>query len=115
LLKVNNIDWVAGNSSPRFLEIVLSVLEKFPDDCLERIAQAELIVENDESFDPEPGESVVRGRCLEVGRGPIVLYEQAIWKTCTPRNIHNEVKRVILHELAHAIGASESTITQLGY
>lgn len=116
-----------------FEDLVACALAEIPEEFLNRLENIEMVVEE------APSREVLRQFGLE-GRGTlfglyqgvpktrrsvfrpfelpdrITIYRQPILRACPTREtIIEQVKRTVIHEVAHHFGISDSRLRELGY
>lgn len=116
-----------------FKELALRALEEIPREFLSRLGRLEIIVE--ERPEPELLEALgmEKGDLLfglyqgvpyteksffqtEIYPDRILLFRQPILSVCRSRKeVEEQIKKTLIHEIAHHFGFSESQIRKLGY
>jgi predicted Zn-dependent protease with MMP-like domain len=116
-----------------FEDLVAQALEEIPEDFLAKLDNVEVVVEEDPS--PELlrqmglyGHGTLFGLYQGIPRTQkssfhfptmpdrITIYRRPIVQACrTRRRIIEQVKKTVLHEVAHHFGFSEERLRELGY
>jgi predicted Zn-dependent protease with MMP-like domain len=113
---------------PQFERIVDQALEDLPPWVLERVDNLHVIVEDWPTREQDPhGESI-----LGIYEG-VSLLERGDWYSgalpdrivifmgphlelgLSPAELRNEIRRTVLHEVAHHLGIDDTRLRQLGY
>lgn len=116
-----------------FKEIARRVLEEIPREFLDRLGRLEIIVEED----PEPElleelglgpkdllfglyQGVPQGEKsffqTEIYPDRILLFRRPILAVCRNRKeVEDQIKKTLIHEIAHHFGLSEAQIRAMGY
>lgn len=116
-----------------FEELVKQALDDLPNEFAEKLANVEIVVEDQ----PTPGDleqrNLPRGALvLGIYRGipltkksvfhsfemppRIVIFQRNLEQIAdTPQRIIAEVRRTVLHEIAHHFGISDKRLRELGY
>lgn len=118
------------NDSPSFEELVAEALDSLPPQIAGRMENVEVVIE------PEPTRAMVeglpRGQTLLglyqgvplTGRGrydavlpdKITIFQGPIERACrTPRQIREQVRRTVIHEIAHHFGIDDDRLHELGW
>ncbi|UCH36087.1 MAG: metallopeptidase family protein [Armatimonadota bacterium] len=116
-----------------FEQLVAEAIEGLPDEFADKLDNVEFIIENHPSPDDydergvEPG-SVLLGLYHGVPlteRSPfsptmmpdeITIFQRPLEQVCrTPEEIIYQVRRTVLHEIAHHFGISDERLEELGY
>jgi predicted Zn-dependent protease with MMP-like domain len=117
---------------PRFQAIVAQALDGLPEEVLRAMENLEVTIENEpsaevrEEFELAEDETlfgVYRGTPLvERGFGEpllpdrIVLYQVPLEESFARREeLIDEIRRTVIHEIAHYLGMDEDQIDELGY
>jgi len=116
-----------------FETIVEDVLDKLPKEFKDKLQNVDVVIE--EELDLEAAKRLglgAKGRLLGLYQGvplkdrthyygmvmpdKITLYKQNIERSCETvgSNVHEEIKHVIQHEIAHHFGISDKRLTDLG-
>jgi predicted Zn-dependent protease with MMP-like domain len=116
-----------------FESLVAEAVEGLPAEFAEKLDNVEFVVEDEPSAQDYEGRSLRPGSLLlglyhgvpltkrsSFGINPlpdrITLYQRSIERVCrTPREIIEQVRRTVLHEIAHHFGISEQRLKELGY
>jgi predicted Zn-dependent protease with MMP-like domain len=118
---------------PRFEKIIAQALDGLPEEILEAMENVEVVVEDEPSdevreefglADDETLFGVYRGTPL-VERGftdppllpdQIILYQVPLEESFPRREeLIEEIRRTVIHEVAHYLGMEEDQIDELGY
>ena len=113
--------------------MVEDVLDKLPKEFKDKLQNVDVVIE--EELDLEAAKRLglgAKGRLLGLYQGvplkdrthyygmvmpdKITLYKQNIERLCETvgSNVHEEIKHVIQHEIAHHFGISDKRLTDLG-
>ncbi len=120
-------------SRSEFEDLVDQAMEEIPDEFLDRLENVDVVVEE------EPTPELLRDMGLE-GRGTllglyqgvprpmrssfqlvtmpdrITIYRGPILRICrTRRQVVDQVKQTVIHEVAHYFGISDERLRELGY
>jgi len=106
----------------RFEEMVAAALDSLPEDLGRLISNVALTVEHG----PGPpgllglyqGIPLTSRTTQYAGVLPdrITIYQQAICAICwTPEEVVEQVRRTVIHEVAHHFGISDARLTELGW
>jgi predicted Zn-dependent protease with MMP-like domain len=116
-----------------FEQLVAQALDKVPEEFAERLNNVEVVVEDwaaeeDLAKTRAPRGALILGiyRGLPLTRqsvfhsfempARIVIFQEAIERVCrTPAEIVEQVKKTVLHEIAHHFGISDRRLRELGY
>jgi predicted Zn-dependent protease with MMP-like domain len=116
-----------------FEELVAQALDNVPEEFAERLNNVEVVVEDwaaeeDLAKTKAPRGALILGiyRGLPLTRqsvfhsfempARIVIFQGAIERVCrTPAEIVEQVKKTVLHEIAHHFGISDRRLRELGY
>jgi predicted Zn-dependent protease with MMP-like domain len=113
-----------------FEDLVAEALDSLPDEIVEMMSNVDVVVEPEppsEYLRDLPPHSTLLGHYHGVpltGRGhydgvlpdKISIYEGPITRMArTPERIKAQVRRTVLHEIAHHFGIDEERIHELGY
>jgi predicted Zn-dependent protease with MMP-like domain len=117
----------------QFNELVDRALEEIPEEFLEKLENLEIFVEEVPSPEllkelgmthrdllfglyqgvPISGKSFFQGQSLP---DRIILFRQPILSICrTEKDILKQIKKTLIHEIAHHFGLTEARIRHLGY
>ncbi len=118
---------------PKFEAIVARALDGLPEQVLAAMENLEVTIEDEpsedvrEEFELEDGETlfgVYQGTPL-IDRGVtdqpllpdrIILYQVPLEESCErPADLLDEIRRTVIHEVAHYLGMDEDEIDGLGY
>ena len=114
----------------RFEELVVEALEALPEDIARRMDNVQIVVEDeppDEVLEGlAPGDTafgyyhgvplIDRGNYDGVLPDRIAIYEGPITRTFrTPDAIREEVRRTVIHEVAHHFGIDDRRLDELGW
>jgi predicted Zn-dependent protease with MMP-like domain len=100
--------------------LVGQVVESLPKEIWRRVGPLVIDVEDEPTFEMlcQLGlkNQTIDGVCIiSVGMMPrIVLYAGPIGRSCTSDQFPSTVRRVVLHELGHALGLTEKEVHELG-
>lgn len=120
-------------SRSEFEDLVEQAMEEIPEEFLDRLENVDIVVEE------EPAPELLRDMGLE-GRGTllglyqgvprpmrssfqlvimpdrITIYRGPILRICrTRRQVVDQVKQTVIHEVAHYFGISDERLRELGY
>jgi predicted Zn-dependent protease with MMP-like domain len=114
----------------RFEELVARAVENLPEEFSSRMENVDVIVADEPTYDQRgnlPGNRVLLGLYEGVpitrrGQGygmvlpdKITIFQKAIEANYRgEKNIINEIRRVVLHEIAHHFGISDARLKELG-
>ncbi len=120
-------------SLDQFEELVSRALEEIPEEFLEKLEDVDIFVEEAPAQEllqeirmakgdllfglyqglPRPGKSFFQGQTLP---DRITLFRLPILSICrTKHEIKEQIKRTLIHEIAHHFGLTEARIRHLGY
>jgi predicted Zn-dependent protease with MMP-like domain len=118
--------------SQRFEQLVIRAIESLPDEFRERLDNIDIVIadrpspEQMEHLDRKRGETLLglyEGVPLThrhssyglVAPDKITIFQKAIEAVChNDRQIITEVRRVVLHEIAHHFGIDDDSLRELG-
>lgn len=113
---------------PAFEAMVVDALDSLPDWVIPIVAEIVVLVEDDQPLDERrPGVLLLglyRGipRTTHYGRAPgtlpdtITLYRNPILAVCEhPEDVAPRVRKVLVHEVGHAMGIGEDELRALGW
>jgi predicted Zn-dependent protease with MMP-like domain len=113
---------------PAFEAMVVDALDSLPDWVIPIVAEIAVLVEDDQPPDEQrPGVLLLglyRGipRTTHYGRAPgtlpdtITLYRNPILAVCEhPEDVAPRVRKVLVHEVGHAMGIGEDELRALGW
>jgi len=116
-----------------FDELVDQALKEIPGEFLEKLENIQIIIEDQPSYQmlqdlglrmgdilfglyqgtPRPERSFFQGVSQP---DHIVLFRRSILRYCrTKREIKNQIRKTLVHEIAHYFGFSEDHLARLGY
>jgi predicted Zn-dependent protease with MMP-like domain len=116
-----------------FEQLVASALNELPPDFAEKLENVEVVVaESPAPADLDEGDLPDRGLILGLYHGVpltrrsvwggwpfpdrITIYQRAVERVSrTPREMIENVRRTVLHEIAHHFGISDARLRELGY
>jgi predicted Zn-dependent protease with MMP-like domain len=116
-----------------FERLVAHALDDVPAEFREKLENVEIVVEDSPSPEDLGGREVAPGTLvLGLYRGvpltrrsvfatnlfpdQIIIFQRPIERICrTPEEIVEQVRRTVLHEIAHHFGISEKRLRELGY
>jgi predicted Zn-dependent protease with MMP-like domain len=120
-------------SLDQFEDLVNRAMEEIPEEFLEKLENVDIFVEEVPSPEllkemgmtgrdllfglyqgvPRPGKSFFQGQALP---DRIILFRQPILSIChTAHEIMEQIKKTLIHEIAHHFGLTEARIRHLGY
>ncbi|HWC14249.1 MAG TPA: metallopeptidase family protein [Actinomycetota bacterium] len=113
-----------------FEELVVEALESLPEDIARRMENVEIVIEHEPSDDVvadlDPGDTVFgyylgiplieRSNYDAVLPDRIAIYEGPLTRAFqSPEAIREEVRRTVIHEIAHHFGIDDRRLDELGW
>jgi len=113
--------------------LVTEALDELPAEFAEKLENVEVLVEDDPSPDELGGRQLAPGHLLLGLYHGVPLTHRSVFATSlfperitifqrpveaisrTPREIIENVRRTVLHEIAHHFGISDARLRELGY
>jgi predicted Zn-dependent protease with MMP-like domain len=125
------VDGVGGGMSERivtFEDLVAEALDSLPEDIASKMENVEVVVEDEPPVELRPRHGTLLGLYhgipltqrgtwytsampdkISIYRGPITRYAR------TPEGIREQVRRTVIHEIAHHFGISDTRLRELGW